>query len=331
MQAERSYLAGMSALGPDRNDAQPTVVDHPSARPDPFEPHPHSPPPSGGGRSAARIAIIAGAAVLVLAAAGIALASTVFSGDDEVAARNEYRTKVNTAMGDVMTANRALSNSLARLRSRRSRNAERAAARAQTATASARGAINALTVPPGSEQLAANARQTLSREAAYLSAVAGALDRPAGPGGRQAPTLAGNLVDALDVVSPTDADWSQTVSGADNLGAWTGRNLRAKRRADRRRKDDRNAPGGSSPGAAAPQPAPAAAGTDCGSGLRAGPNTTCGFAANVREAYNDAPGSSATVEVFSPATGRTYTMSCRPAGSGVTCSGGNDASVSFGG
>ena len=53
------------------------------------------------------------------------------------------------------------------------------------------------------------------------------------------------------------------------------------------------------------------------------------FALNVRDAYYEAPGSSATVRVYSPITNETYTMNCRPSGSGVTCSGGNNASVTF--
>ena len=63
--------------------------------------------------------------------------------------------------------------------------------------------------------------------------------------------------------------------------------------------------------------------------MYAGPNTSCAFAYNVRDAYNEAPGVNASVRVYSPVTDRTYTMSCRPSGSGTTCSGGNNASVTF--
>ena len=52
-------------------------------------------------------------------------------------------------------------------------------------------------------------------------------------------------------------------------------------------------------------------------------------ALNVRDAYNEAPGATATVRVYSPVTDRTYTMSCAPSGNGVTCSGANNASVTF--
>ena len=69
--------------------------------------------------------------------------------------------------------------------------------------------------------------------------------------------------------------------------------------------------------------------TNCGAGLHAGPHTSCPFAQNVRAAYNAAPGTTASVRVFSPVTGQTYTMSCAAAGSGVTCSGANNASVTW--
>ena len=90
-------------------------------------------------------------------------------------------------------------------------------------------------------------------------------------------------------------------------------------------------PGRAGGNTSSPTPsAPAASrGTSCGGGLYAGPNTSCTFARNVRSAYWEAPGASATVRVFSPVTNQTYTMSCSPSGSGTTCSGGNNASVTF--
>lgn len=144
--------------------------------------------------------------------------------------------------------------------------------------------------------------------------------------------MSANLTDALDVLSPADADWSQSVNGSDNLTAWAGRNTRRAERAAaaRRRKratpeDSRTIPQ-SAPRASSPAPR---AGSDCGGGLRAGPNTSCAFSANVRAAWGDAPGTTNTVRVYSPTTGQSYTMNCAPAGSGTTCSGGNNASVSF--
>ncbi|GED97100.1 serine/threonine-protein kinase [Gordonia crocea] len=57
--------------------------------------------------------------------------------------------------------------------------------------------------------------------------------------------------------------------------------------------------------------------------------TTCPFAAAVRDAYLAAgpKGQARTVDAFSPATGRSYTMSCVPSGEIVVCRGGNNAVV----
>jgi Glucodextranase, domain B len=68
-------------------------------------------------------------------------------------------------------------------------------------------------------------------------------------------------------------------------------------------------------------------GTDCGGELHAGQGTSCAFAENVRNAYNEAPG--AYLEVYSPVTNQTYTMDCTPTGAGVNCSGANNATVSW--
>lgn len=69
--------------------------------------------------------------------------------------------------------------------------------------------------------------------------------------------------------------------------------------------------------------------TSCGGSLSAGPNTTCGFAANVEADYYSEIGSgSGSVYSYSPTTGRYYTMYCS-AGAPHVCTGGNDASVYF--
>jgi hypothetical protein len=41
------------------------------------------------------------------------------------------------------------------------------------------------------------------------------------------------------------------------------------------------------------------------------------------------PGDSVEIDVFSPTTGQTYTMSCVRTGDRVTCRGGNNAVVRF--
>lgn len=64
----------------------------------------------------------------------------------------------------------------------------------------------------------------------------------------------------------------------------------------------------------------------CGDGLLVGPNTSCGFAENVRAEYSgNGPG---WISVHSPATGRTYNMFCTGSSPHV-CTGGNNAAVYF--
>jgi hypothetical protein len=70
-------------------------------------------------------------------------------------------------------------------------------------------------------------------------------------------------------------------------------------------------------------------GQNCGDGVFAGANTSCPFARNVRDGYFAVPGDSVEIDVFSPVTGQTYTMSCVRTGDRVTCRGGNNAVVRF--
>lgn len=97
------------------------------------------------------------------------------------------------------------------------------------------------------------------------------------------------------------------------------RRLREQERQQRRKEN-----GGSAP-SATPGATPSTGRTSCGDGLSVGPNTSCPFAERVRAAY---PGSSASFDVYSPVTGRTYSMSCTT-GSPHVCTGGNNASVYF--
>jgi hypothetical protein len=274
--------------------------------------------------------------VVVVAGIAVVLALTVFSGgDDDVAV---YRDKVSTILTPVITANERLSTALTSLQGTGSTNARRKVAAAQSATTAARGGLAALTVPDGAEQTALNARQTLTREASYLQAVRVVLANPAGDAS-PTQTLAANLTGALDAIAPADQDWSQSVQGADRLTAWAPKaaaTVRARRATKRRkaaaaRRNRSDASRSSSSRSSSSGSAPvASSGSNCGGGLHAGPNTTCAFAQNVRSAWGEAPGTTNTVRVYSPVTGQTYTMNCSPAGGGITCSGGNNASVSWG-
>jgi hypothetical protein len=61
-----------------------------------------------------------------------------------------------------------------------------------------------------------------------------------------------------------------------------------------------------------------------------GPHTSCIFARKVSDAYANQPNATATLRVYSPTTGKTYTMACTKADSGaVTCTGELGASVGW--
>lgn len=64
---------------------------------------------------------------------------------------------------------------------------------------------------------------------------------------------------------------------------------------------------------------------DCGGGVSVNANTSCPFGLNVADAYR-ASGGETVIEVFSPVTDRTYTMTCTGS-SPVVCRGGNNAVV----
>lgn len=101
------------------------------------------------------------------------------------------------------------------------------------------------------------------------------------------------------------------------------RELRALKRSNKKPQAQQKK-GGSS-GASPPSPPPSA-GTSCGNGVSVGPNTTCGFAFNVQEAYYNRGGGTVTIQAASPTTGMIYTMTCT-AGAPTLCKGGDNASV----
>lgn len=92
------------------------------------------------------------------------------------------------------------------------------------------------------------------------------------------------------------------------------------------------------PSGASPTPAPPSGSsgntTACDQNISAGSDTSCPFAENVFRAYAEdyqAHGeqSSNKVTATSPVTGQTYSMSCNNDGTTVTCTGGNNALVTF--
>ncbi|HEY7152311.1 MAG TPA: hypothetical protein VH391_11585 [Solirubrobacterales bacterium] len=74
---------------------------------------------------------------------------------------------------------------------------------------------------------------------------------------------------------------------------------------------------------------PPSGSSSCGGDLSVGPNTSCSFAVNVRDAYEKSGGGNVIVKAFSPATNVTYEMACGSTGNQVVCTGGNNASVFF--
>lgn len=102
------------------------------------------------------------------------------------------------------------------------------------------------------------------------------------------------------------------------------RELRALKRRSRQR-PRAAAGGGSAP--APPSGGGGGSGSSCGGGLSVNSVTSCPFAQNVADAYRGSGGAS-SIDVYSPVTGTTYTMSCS-GGVPVTCSGGNGAVVSI--
>ncbi len=78
------------------------------------------------------------------------------------------------------------------------------------------------------------------------------------------------------------------------------------------------------PGSVSPPP-PSSAGSTCGSGISVNSVTTCPFARNVASEYRRSGGAS-VIEVYSPVTKITYTMSCSD-GVPTVCRGGNSAVV----
>jgi hypothetical protein len=105
------------------------------------------------------------------------------------------------------------------------------------------------------------------------------------------------------------------------------RELRAQKRGSREEEQAATPSGGETPQPASGATSPTSGTTSCGDGLSVGPNTSCPFAQNVRDAYFSSGGSS-TVSAGSPVTGQVYTMNCT-AGSPHVCRGGNNASVFF--
>jgi hypothetical protein len=294
--------------------------------------------------------VIAAGVLLVVALLVGALAWQAGRERDEqsrtaAAARAAYRADVRGVYDPVRTANIALSRELEGLSRLDRTAAQRAVGAALDATAAASGALARLDVPAGSDDLEDEARQLLELERAYLEQVRRVLEAPVRSANSQVPVLAAALTRGLTAADESLFGSADQVRGVEHLVEWApGVAARlARARGDR---PDRqggagavagvvsppSAPPSAPPAPPAPSPTPSnpfANGRSCGASVFAGPNTSCDFAFNVRDAYWDQPGDVTTVRVYSPVTGQVYTMSCAPSGSAVTCTGGNGASVAF--
>jgi hypothetical protein len=258
----------------------------------------------------------------VLVVAAIVVGVVLLTSGSKSSSGSRYQAVVGRIFAPVLSSNQQVSDELGRLHGTRATDVRAAVRRAQREVTTAQGALGAVAVPTGSQSVSRAAHQVLDGETPYLTSVGGVLARPSAAGATELPALASNLSSALSAAGPAIAGTSQTVTNTDVLMRWVARAVHA-RRVRHRPATTPPSSGGSG------TPAPAQNGSACGGALYAGPNTSCPFAENVRDAYNEAPGAAATVEVYSPVTGQTYTMDCAPSGTGVTCSGGNNASVSF--
>lgn len=294
--------------------AQPQYAASPPPQATATERHPHS-----------RVAVIVAAAAFGLAA--IAAALILILSASSGSGGTSYRDKLASSLSPVLAANTTLSQSLQSLSGNETQTAKTATTQAQQAVTQARGAVAVLSVPSGDQQLSQQVQQGLAQESSYLQSVQDALNTPASASG-QLQTEAGNTSAALVPLNEVAPGIGSSLNATSTLVSWAAGRVAASNR-------HRPAPGPTritivQPNPPVPQPQPQVATTkDCGNGVSANQNTSCAFALNVKAAWEAAPGVNNTVQVYSPVTGQTYTMNCTQAGSGITCSGGNNASVSW--
>ena len=209
------------------------------------------------------------------------------------------------------------------------RAAQNAASQASSSVAAARGAVVVMNVPGSDATLSQQVQQALAAENGYVQDVTSTLSNPTGQGAAQLATLATGDQSALVPLASLAPGIDSSVSGTDNLANWAQGAAGTAAAAHARQQANSSGSSGGSSSSTGGTSVATSGSTDCGNGIYAGPNTSCAFAQNVHDAWLAAPGTSNTLQVYSPVTHKTYTMNCAPAGSGITCSGGNNASVSW--
>lgn len=282
--------------------------------------------------------VLVGIALVLLAAIGAGLWWNSSRNDDRskqdaAAAIASYRSDIKDAYEPVRTANIALSRELSDLSGTNRTAAMNANEDALDATTAAIGAINALDAPKGAGDLEGDAKDILELERSYLEQVIRVLESPGSTAAAQVPSFAANLTRSIGGADSTVFGTSDQVGGVSDLTRWApvaARKLKAAREKKQAEVDAQSQQAAANTGGGTTSTGnPFTNGRDCGSGVYAGPNTSCEFAFNVRDAYWSQPGAVTTVRVYSPVTNNVYTMNCAPSGWGVTCTGGNNASVAF--
>jgi hypothetical protein len=305
----------------------PRPASGPPPRLDPNGGPPNSSSPSGSGGASRRrmLLLIAGGAIAVAAVAvavivlsnggGSKKHQTAVEAPQQTSPALAYQSQVVKALTPLVTANQSLSTALVALDGSKqaTNHAKTAATQAATAISSARGGISVLTAPAAAGNLPGQVQQVLTADNGYLQAVGSTLQSPTVSGASQLDGLATGAQSAFDGISTIIPAAGSSVSGSNNLGNWA----RGAARPRKPKAQSSSSSSSSTPAAPAPAPAPTPAaptpsGMDCGGGLIAGFATTCAFSVNVQSAWDEAPGETATVNAYSPATGRTYTEFCGP-------------------
>ena len=295
--------------------------------------------------------VVAGAGVAAVIVAAVVLVVVMNSSSSNGSAQKTYHQKLATAFAPVLTANTALSSALSSLSGNNTASAKTALTQALSAVSGAHAAVSVLTVPAGSGQLAQGVLVALNQETGYLQSIQSALSNPTTASTSQLQQLGTSAQSALVSIAPAVPNGDQSISGTGALTSWVSARAaaHAAAQAAAQAKSVKKAAASAATTAAIKAAKKAAAhntvtvvtgnvgssnpyanGESCGGGLFAGPNTSCPFAENVQNAYYQAGGSGTlAVQAYSPVTNLNYTMYCTPAGTGTTCSGGNNASVSW--
>lgn len=324
---------------------QPPDMGAPPPVTGPPPPPPGPSAPSGGSSRSRMWALIALGAVALVAVAVVVIVVSTGGSSNSNSQTTVYSHKLTVALTPVLAANSTLSSDLQGLSGSHTAPAKSAVAQAQSAVSQAQGALSALSAPAGSAQLTRQVTFALTQESGYLQAVQATLSSPSSGNAAQVQSAATSAQTAFVNLGALAPNGDQSIANTYALTQWANQRATAAQnhaialatqRAARRAQQQANSSSGSSSSGGSSSSASTnplgntrACGSNGGPEIYAGPDTSCDFALNVYSAWLSAPGMDNTVEVYSPVTGLTYTMTCATAGSGITCSGGNNASVSW--